>query len=600
LDERYRIVSRIDSGGMAAVYRAEAVRLGRPVAVKVIHEHLAADPAFVERFQREARALARLNHPSVVQIFDQGTFDGRLYIAMEFVDGESMKDLLASRKPLEPAEALGLLDQATDGLAQAHKLGMVHRDIKPANILVAPDGRVKLADFGIARALGEAGLTRQGTTMGTVQYMAPELLRHGTVTPAVDIWALGITAYELLTGVQPFSGLLPAEVVAKQLADALPPPSGIVALPDGVDGLLAKFTAVDPARRIPDAAAALPPLRQLIAALAPANADRRATQALGTRVMTYRSTRLRAAGSAAADTGTATVPAQTEVIVRDTRVMPTQAQGVPLEKPVGTYLPPTRLVAKVPEPESPPATQVVPVGATLPQSLQDPIPVPARPKKPVLPALIAVLATLLVAGLGYLVVTRWPQSPEATGVPEQSASAPAETPSQTALATPTPELTTPEPTTTEPALDPAGDPEDVSDPRCEHCNPTIIWDGTELRLSGNAEAAWTAGKKLPTLVNASAGNIRLDFFDYPFDADTTITVEGARGSTLIIIPADLNVTIQWTNARNSLNLLHGLDGGKAWTNAEAKGSRKITVNDGPRLKLVLKDPQNSTTVDNKR
>jgi serine/threonine protein kinase len=240
IDDRYQIVERIAAGGMATVYRAHATRLGRDVAVKVMHPHLAMDAGFVQRFETEARAIAKLSHPNVVQIFDQGVDSGTIYIAMEFV-GHSLRDAMAARGAYPIGEALHLTEQILAALAAAHQLGIVHRDIKPENILLTEAGQVKVADFGIARALGEVRATKTGEVIGTVGYMAPELLTSGQISPAIDIYAVGVILYELLTGRQPFAGQSSVQIALRQTTEEFPPLG--IPVPAAISSFLGGLTA---------------------------------------------------------------------------------------------------------------------------------------------------------------------------------------------------------------------------------------------------------------------------------------------------------------------------------------------------------------------
>ncbi|MFN2468851.1 MAG: serine/threonine-protein kinase [Gaiellaceae bacterium] len=194
---RYRLDEVVGRGGMAVVYRGHDPELGRPVAVKMVAEHLAADPVLRERFLREARLAARLSHPNVVAVYDLGEEDGRPFIVMEFVEGETLAGRLRRDRRLEPAEALRLALQACDGLAHAHAAGCVHRDVKPANLLLRADGVLKVADFGIAHAAEATALTEIGSILGTAAYLSPEQARGGVPTPASDVYSLGVVVYEL-------------------------------------------------------------------------------------------------------------------------------------------------------------------------------------------------------------------------------------------------------------------------------------------------------------------------------------------------------------------------------------------------------------------
>jgi serine/threonine-protein kinase len=259
LDGRYRVVRRIARGGMAVVYEALDTRLDRPVALKVMHPWLAEDAGFVSKFIHEARSAARLSHPNVVAVYDQGADDGTVFLAMEYVAGRTLRDLLRERTRLTPREALDLLEPVLSALAAAHRAGLVHRDIKPENVLLADDGRVKVADFGLARAAAAAqtGQTTHGLLMGTVAYLAPELA-SGQADERSDVYSAGIMLFEMLTGVPPFTAEDVMGVVYRHVHEDVPPPSSVVpSIAGPLDALVREATDRDPSRRPADAAALL-------------------------------------------------------------------------------------------------------------------------------------------------------------------------------------------------------------------------------------------------------------------------------------------------------------------------------------------------------
>ncbi|MEU6241302.1 Stk1 family PASTA domain-containing Ser/Thr kinase [Streptomyces sp. NPDC047024] len=257
LDGRYRVEARIAVGGMATVYRALDMRLDRVLAVKVMHPALAADGAFVERFIREAKSVARLSHPNVVQVFDQGTDRSYVYLAMEYVAGCTLRDVLRERGALRPRAALDILEPVLAALGAAHRAGFVHRDMKPENVLIGDDGRVKVADFGLVRSVDTVTSTT-GAVLGTVSYLAPEQIERGAADPRVDVYACGVVLYEMLTGTKPHSGDSPAQVIYQHLHEDVPPPSALVpGLAPELDTLVAVATARTPAGRPADAAALL-------------------------------------------------------------------------------------------------------------------------------------------------------------------------------------------------------------------------------------------------------------------------------------------------------------------------------------------------------
>jgi beta-lactam-binding protein with PASTA domain/tRNA A-37 threonylcarbamoyl transferase component Bud32 len=243
LDGRYHVLDRIAAGGMGEVYRAHDVVLERPVAIKVLHRSLAGDAGLVERFRREARAAASLNHQNIVAVHDWGSVDGIYYMVMEYVAGLSVRELLSERGVLAPAQAADVLDQTLAALQHAHRQGIVHRDIKPENLMVTREGVVKVADFGLARALADAQITEAGTVTGTVQYLAPEQLQGEPADPRTDLYALGIVAFELLTGRLPFTGETPMAIAYKHIHERVPAASSFnPAVPAPLDGWVASIT----------------------------------------------------------------------------------------------------------------------------------------------------------------------------------------------------------------------------------------------------------------------------------------------------------------------------------------------------------------------
>ncbi|GLW97223.1 Stk1 family PASTA domain-containing Ser/Thr kinase [Microtetraspora sp. NBRC 16547] len=258
LDGRYRVESRIAQGGMAAVYLALDVRLDRTVALKVMHRSLAEDPHFVKRFIGEAKSVASLSHPNVVQVFDQGTDGPTVYLSMEYVPSKTLREVLRSRGPLPAREALELLIPVLAALGAAHSAGMVHRDVKPENVLLADDGRVKVVDFGLARAVEASNQTKTGMMIGTIGYMSPEQVTSGVADVRSDVYAAGVMLFELITGRQPYEGETPMSIAYRHVHDSVPAPSSIISgVPPQVDALVAAATDRDPARRPADATAML-------------------------------------------------------------------------------------------------------------------------------------------------------------------------------------------------------------------------------------------------------------------------------------------------------------------------------------------------------
>ena len=265
VDSRYEIVDRLARGGMATVYRAHDRRLDRTVALKLMHAHLADSPDFVSRFRREARAAARLSNPGVVAVYDQGSLDGVAYLVMEYVEGPTLRDLITAG-PLSVKEALGLVAQLLRPLGAAHRAGLVHRDIKPENVLLPSDGSVaKVADFGLARAVTEVTQTTTGNVLGTVAYLAPELITSGDSTSRADVFSAGVVLYELLTGEQPFTADSPIQIAFRNVHEDVPLPSALVPdMPADVDELVATMTRREPQERPADADEALALLRNVV------------------------------------------------------------------------------------------------------------------------------------------------------------------------------------------------------------------------------------------------------------------------------------------------------------------------------------------------
>ncbi len=254
LDGRYAVTARVAHGGMATVYRATDTRLEREVALKVMHVELARDEDFVRRFIGEAKSVARLSHQNVVAVYDQGADGPFLYLAMEYIHGRTLRQLLRERGWFSPAAALDIMTGVLDGLAAAHKSGIVHRDVKPENVLLTADGRVKVADFGLARAQAAAGQTRAGLLIGTVAYVPPEQVAGEITSPRGDVYSAGIMLFELLTGRQPFRGDTPLSVAYQHVNQDVPAPSSLMpGIPTAVDQLVLAATSRDPARRPADA-----------------------------------------------------------------------------------------------------------------------------------------------------------------------------------------------------------------------------------------------------------------------------------------------------------------------------------------------------------
>ena len=277
LDGRYRVLSHIADGGMASVYLALDTRLEREVALKVMRPGLAADETFVSRFRREARSAARLSHPHVVAVFDQGEDDGSMFLAMEYVPGQTLREVMQAEGPLTPRAALDIMDPVLQALSAAHRAGIIHRDVKPENVILREDGTVKVADFGLARAVTTQTTTAQtGMLLGTVAYLSPEQVERGIADARSDVYAAGLILFEMLTGTKAFTGDSPIHVAYQHVHGSIPAPSSRVeSVPSELDTLVALATARDPDQRPADAGEFLSEVRKARAALSPTDLDHR-------------------------------------------------------------------------------------------------------------------------------------------------------------------------------------------------------------------------------------------------------------------------------------------------------------------------------------
>ncbi len=252
IDNRYRVLRKLGAGGMADVYCAEDSHLGRKVAVKLLHSRFAQDQEFVERFRREASSAAGLQHPNVVGVYDRGEFDDTYYIAMEYCEGESLKQVIVREAPIDPARAIAITKQILVASRFAHRRNVIHRDLKPHNVILDDEENVKVTDFGIARA-GASDITEVGTIMGTAQYLSPEQAQGRPVTAESDLYSVGVVLFELLTGRAPFSGDSPVAVALQHVNQ--PPPSLRElqpSIPPALEAVVLKAMAKDPAERYPD------------------------------------------------------------------------------------------------------------------------------------------------------------------------------------------------------------------------------------------------------------------------------------------------------------------------------------------------------------
>jgi serine/threonine-protein kinase len=277
LDGRYRVMSRIADGGMATVYLGVDERLGRDVALKVMRPHLVHDESFVTRFRREARSAAALSHPNVVAVYDQGEDDGLMFLAMEYVPGLTLREVLKDEGPLSPRAALDILDPLLLALAEAHTKGLIHRDVKPENVIISENGTVKVADFGLARAVTSQTVTSSsGLLLGTVAYLSPEQVERGIADARSDVYAAGLVLFEMLTGGKAFTGDTPIHVAYQHVHSGVPVPSSRVdGLPPALDELVAVATARDPDERPANAGEFLDLVRRTRASLPPEALDAR-------------------------------------------------------------------------------------------------------------------------------------------------------------------------------------------------------------------------------------------------------------------------------------------------------------------------------------
>jgi eukaryotic-like serine/threonine-protein kinase len=319
-DGRYKIVRKLGAGGMANVYLAEDQELGRRVAIKMLDERHSQDEQFVERFRREAKNAAGLSHPNIVSIYDRGEAEGTYYIAMEYLEGRTLKELLITRGPTPIAVAIDYTRQILDALGFAHKHGIVHRDIKPHNVVVAPDGRLKVTDFGIARS-GTSQMTETGSIIGTAQYLSPEQAKGAPVTPASDIYSVGIVLTEMLTGSVPFTGDTPLEIAMKHLSTTpLPPSEQRPEVPHELDSIVLRALAKNPEDRYQSAGE----MDADLARAARGQAVAPETEEAATQV-------LRGAGAATL------ASAPTAITRRVTVAPPAAGQPPPYSRPTGLY-----------------------------------------------------------------------------------------------------------------------------------------------------------------------------------------------------------------------------------------------------------------------
>ncbi|MGH3350946.1 MAG: Stk1 family PASTA domain-containing Ser/Thr kinase [Nocardioides sp.] len=432
LGARYRIVEKVAKGGMATVYVAHDMRLDRIVAVKVMHQDLDEEGNFGERFVSEARSAAKLSHPNVVAVYDQDEDDGVAFLAMEYIDGHTLRDTIASQAPLGAAKALAYIEPILSAMTAAHAIGIVHRDIKPENVLITTGAasisqRVKVADFGLARVMNNnSNDATTGTLVGTVSYLAPELVTESRSGPRTDVYAAGVVLYELLTGRKPHSGPSPVDIAYKHVHEDIPPPSRAApGIPRYVDALVARATARDPELRPADAGVLLRMVNRVMATLSSGifdDPDLTADLALPT-------TAGAVTGAAAAELAEAAGPdspasAHDEAGTESTAVLPALSTG-PNSHPPG----------RPPGPAGPPPGTGLPAGTRL--SLAEPeenvriAPTPTQPKQrggmpgrwkgPLAVGAAVVAVALVAAGLWWFTDGRYERVPAVAGMTKAEA-----------------------------------------------------------------------------------------------------------------------------------------------------------------------------------
>ncbi|MGC9666936.1 protein kinase domain-containing protein [Planosporangium sp. 12N6] len=448
LGGRYRLDERIAGGGMGEVWRATDEVLGRTVAVKVLLPALVEEPGFAERFRGEARTMATLNHPGVVDVYDYGSEDGTAFLVMEYVEGDALSATLARVHRLTPARTMALIAQAADALHAAHANGIVHRDVKPGNLLVRPNGTLVLTDFGIARAAGGAQLTQAGSVLGTASYLAPEQAAGRTATPLSDVYALGVVAYQCLAGRRPFEGDNPIEIAMRHVRDVPPPLPGDI--PPVVRQVVERAMAKDPGARFPSAAAMAQVARhaaQLAATGGAAGVMPTSGGPAGpTRPVSAAPVSPPLAGATARVMSGPPAPGGTRVMPGAAYPAPgaqpaTGGMNAPAQRP-GQYV---RGAAAVPPPAPAPATDYT-RAASAPSAAPGGAGVPASGGGVARWIVLALVIVLLFCAGGWLLLRKDNAGSDVAGGPS---STPATT-TTTQAATPTPKATRPKPTTEAP------------------------------------------------------------------------------------------------------------------------------------------------------
>jgi serine/threonine protein kinase len=323
VDERYRVISRLGAGGMAEVFLAEDQQLGRKVALKLLYRRFAEDPGFVERFRREARAAAGLQHPNVVSVYDRGSYDDTYYIAMEYLPGRTLKQVIRQEAPLDPVRAIDIAIQILKAARFAHRRGIIHRDLKPHNVIIDDSGHAKVTDFGIARA-GASDMTETGSIMGTAQYLSPEQAQGHPVSAGSDLYSIGVVLYELLAARVPFDAESAVTIALKHVSESPPPPSVFnPSIPPELEQVVMWTLNKNPADRPADADQFITALEQAKAAIrSGAGGQHTASMAA-----------VAAAGGAGAFGGAAAAALIPEIPVTDHGVPQENGTGAPLSEP---------------------------------------------------------------------------------------------------------------------------------------------------------------------------------------------------------------------------------------------------------------------------
>lgn len=419
LDGRYEIVRRLARGGMATVYLATDRRLSRTVAIKVMHEGLGDDQEFARKFDREARAAARLSHPNIVSVFDQGLDGGRPYIVMEYVEGRTLRNVVTAEAPLDPIRALDLIEPVVAAVACAHAAGLIHRDVKPENVLISDRGAVKVVDFGLAKAItAQTATATQGLLLGTVSYIAPELVTEGRPKPCSDVYSIGVVLFELLTGTKPHTGENPIQVAYSHVHKSVPEPSSVLsgnwltsrtAIPPYLDALVTTATARETNDRPVDARVLLSHVRDARRALgAGVMNDPALTDRMRTRTMDELD------ALSVASPGTATTVRMAPVVVPPDAGPSSPASGA------GTVRTPVSVATPVRQSPSSPGAPTARM-ASAPTRPRDKRAMYRRRRLFTLITLVTVIALVTGVGAWWMLAGRYTQTPQLVAMTESDA-----------------------------------------------------------------------------------------------------------------------------------------------------------------------------------